>query len=88
VLVLTDRTLHSGHVDHWTRFARSEAFLAQMDLERALEECARAMAFNPPPGDIRSEREQLELLREAGWRAETIKYVIGALESDLPSDLM
>ena len=43
VLVLTDRTLESGHPDHWTRFARGEAFLAQNDSVGALEELARAM---------------------------------------------
>ena len=84
VLVLTDRTLESGHVDHWTHFARGEAYLAQNDPDSALGEFALAMASNPPPGDIRSEREQLELLRKAGWRAQTIGRVIGALEPGIP----
>ena len=81
VLVLTERTLESGHPDHWTRFARSEAFVAQNDAEAALGELARAMEFNPPPGDIRSEREQLEALRRAGWRAQAIERAIEVLEN-------
>ena len=85
VLVLTDRTLESDHADHWTHFARGEALLAQNDVDGALEEFARAMEFDPPPGDIRSEREQLELLRQAGWRSESIDRVVGALGHDSPS---
>jgi tetratricopeptide (TPR) repeat protein len=85
VLVLTDRTLESGHPDHWTRFARGEAFVAQNDAEAALGEFARAIEFDPPPGDIGSEREQLEALRKAGWRAQVIERAIDVLEIPLRS---
>ena len=85
VLVLTDQTLANGSPDHWTRFARGEAFVAQNDAGAALDEIARAMADGPPPGDIRSEVEQLHALRDAGWRTGTIEQAIEALERSLPT---
>ncbi|HEX6657932.1 MAG TPA: hypothetical protein VF065_07610, partial [Ilumatobacter sp.] len=83
VLVLTDRSLESGHPDHWTRFARGEAFVAQRDAEEALKEFGSAVDLNPPPGDIRSELEQLEALRTAGWRTDITSRAIEVLRRGL-----
>jgi tetratricopeptide (TPR) repeat protein len=84
VLVLTDHTIAAGHPDHWTRFARGEAFVAQRDIDAAIDEFSRALADEPPPGDIRSELDQLRALRQAEWRSEMLERVIEALERGLP----
>jgi Flp pilus assembly protein TadD len=80
VLELTDRAVRSGNLDHWTCFARGEAFVAHDDVYTALGEFKHAMEFEPPPGDIRSEKEQLEALLLAGWRVDSITQAIAVLE--------
>jgi predicted Zn-dependent protease len=86
VLVLTDRILVSGHPDHWTRFARGEAFVAQNDAAAALTEFSQSIATDPPPGDVRSELGQLQLLQQVGWHTEITTRAIQLLEQAISSD--
>lgn len=80
VLELTDRAIRSGHSDHWIRFARGEAFVAYDDVETARCEFEHAMEYNPPPGDVQSEKEQLEALLLAEWRVDAITRAMAVLE--------
>ena len=86
VLVLTDRTLLQGHPDHWTRFARGEAFIAQNDLAAALAEFGDSLEAGPPPGDVRSEVGQLRSLQDAGWRLEITAPTIELLAQTIPAE--
>jgi tetratricopeptide (TPR) repeat protein len=89
VLSLTTRTFQSGHPDHWTHFARGEAFLATEDLQTAADEFMRGLEFHPPPADVRSELEQLRALQRSGWRTIATGHAIQILElaEEAPRDL-
>lgn len=76
IIEITNEKIISKDVDYWDYLTRGQALLITGDIENCMKSYEEALILNPPIEDLRSEFEQLELIKSKTNEILDIEFII------------